>query len=811
MPTVSRQNEGATYHENSGVLQYVNPRIGTSGPSPNDNGGMIPSVSIPFGMTRWTPQTRENFISQCPYHYDDEFIHGFQATHQPAIWMGELGQVVLTPGWGAEVQPLFEKRGLAFRKTDEISTPYVYEVLLNADTTGENGWNLTEEAAGEGPVPGGAGPASDDVVAGANGRFKRSEPGNTPYDRLIRATLSATGHVGHLRLDFEDTNGASNTALEPYIFLQASRKNWTGQVHIDALKREISGSNPQRQDYRLGPDRPDSFRGYFVSRFSQPFVEHGVSESSSLSQGAIEAAGEALGAYVKFRANTTRVEVRTGVSFVSIEQARKNIDIEIPDGTALKDTVHDSKTAWLEKLGRVAIEGVNTTGEDHDLRTIFYTSLYHTLQYPNDYSEPTTNDPKCVRTFYNGYTDRIHASNESYFQSWLIWDTYRAEHSLLTIFAPEKVNNMMRTLLKIFVWTGRLPMWANMVETNIMIGTNADALLANAITRGFRSFDLQKAWEAIHKDAYTPPDNDTGLLYYDRQPDTPYEARAGLTSYLSRGWVANDGWSESASRTLDYAFDDASCAVVARAAGNTSAAASLDKRSKNYAMIWNNETEFMQARNANGTWANDTWGWTEGDKWVYTFDVMHDVDGLASLFHDGRDGLLNKLNEHFDGDHNMHSNEPSHHVPYLYSILGYPHRTADQVRSIAWENYNTTSSGLSGNEDLGQMSAWFVFSALGFYPVNPSSDEYVVGSPFFERVTIRIPVGAVSGGETNADGAEERTLVIIARGAPTKPYIKSLTVNGRYIDRPILRHRDIVEAGTIEFEMSTTPTSWGMK
>ncbi|ETS72944.1 hypothetical protein PFICI_15336 [Pestalotiopsis fici W106-1] len=294
---------------------------------------------------------------------------------------------------------------------------------------------------------------------------------------------------------------------------------------------------------------------------------------------------------------------------------------------------------------------------------------------------------------------------------------------------------MMHTLLNIFDWTGRLPVWANMVETNIMIATNADVVLANAISRGFRSFDLAKAWKAVWTDAYVAPDNDTELLYYDREPETGYEARAGLTSYMERGWVANDGWSESASRTLDYAFNDAACAVVARAIGDIQGAESLERRSKNYKTIWNNETQLMQARNANGTWANETWGWTEGDKGVYTFDVMHDINGLASLFAGGRDGLKNKLDEHFAGGHNLHSNEPAHHVSYLYSLLGDPSSTADQIRSIMWEDYNATSSGLSGNEDLGQMSAWYVFSALGFYPVNSASDAYVIGSPSFEKVT----------------------------------------------------------------------------
>ncbi|KAI5862009.1 glycoside hydrolase family 92 protein [Durotheca rogersii] len=799
------------YHARAGVLRHVNPKIGTYGASPDDNGGMIPSVSVPFGMTRWTPQTRENFISQVPYHDADDFIHGFQATHQPAIWMGELGQVVLAPGWTSDVKSLFQHRSLAFLKKDEVSTPYVYEVLLDADTEGEYDWDLTEEAAGEGPVPGGAGSVPGSVREGANGRIRKRGAVSGSYTRQIRAALSASAHTGHLRFDFEDNSYKSSAQrIQPYISIQVTRRNWTGQVEIDPRRREVFGSNPQRQDYRLGPNRPASFQGYFVSRFSEPFTSYGTSLGANISEGINGASGQLLGAYVKFHANTKRIEVRTAVSFVSIEQARKNLDIESPDGTSFEHTVEEVKSAWLEKLGRVTIEGVNSTDEEHDQRTIWYTGLFHALQYPNDFSEPTSRDPKCTRTFYSGYTDSVHESNDSYYQSWSIWDTYRAEHSLLTLFAPERVNSMMRSLLKIFDWSGRLPIWANMVETNIMIATNADAVLANAISHGFRSFDLPKTWEAVRKDAYEPPENDTELLYYDRQPDTPHEARAGLTSYMEHGWVDNDRWSESASRTLDYAFNDAACAVVARAVGAEDEAAALERRAGNYANVWDSDTQFMRARNANGSWANDTWGWTEGDKWVYTFDVLHDVAGLAALFPGGRRGLAARLDAHFDGGHNMHSNEPSHHVPYLYSLIGRPGAAAERVRALAWHDYNATSAGLSGNEDLGQMSAWYVFSALGFYPVNPAADEYVVGSPFFERVALRLPAGAATGGEAGAADGPERTLVIEARGAASgKPYVKGLTVDGRAVDRPVLRHRDIVTARVIRFEMSESPTSWG--
>ena len=191
---------------------------------------------------------------------------------------------------------------------------------------------------------------------------------------------------------------------------------------------------------------------------------------------------------------------------------------------------------------------------------------------------------------------------------------------------------------------------------------------------------------------------------------------------------------------------------------------------------------------------------------MYTFDVMHDAEGLAKLF-GSRESMRDKLDAHFQGGHNEQSNEPSHHVPYLYSALGYPSQAAEEIRSIAWANYNATSGGLSGNEDLGQMSAWYIFSALGFYPVNPASDEYVIGTPFFEKVSIRLPLEASTGGAMTDQ--PEKVLIIRAPGAPTKPYVKGLSVDGRPVSVPILRHGQIVHATTIEFDMSEVPTPWG--
>lgn len=446
-------NPSTSYHQNAGVLRHVNPKIGTSGITPNGNGGMIPSVSPPFGMTRWTAQTRENFISQCPYNDLDSHIHGFQATHQPAIWMGESGQVVLVPGVG-EVKPLFEERAHAFRKEDESSTPYVYEVVVDAEAVGA-GANLTESVYS--PVPGGGQPVPSGVSEGANGKTRRDVPtqaawaegphwtqsqgdredwakGGDEVGGKIKVAMTASSHVGHLRLNFGQQE--AHQAKEPYVFVQATRKNWTGSISIDPDAQEISGSNPQRQDYALGPYRAPGFSGYFVSRFSRPFASYGVSRGSDLEYNAKEGKGEHLGAHVKFDPSCEQVEVRTAVSFVSTEQARRNLEIEAPPSLSFDDAVEKLKESWLEKLERVQVEGVNETAPEFDQKSIFYTGLFHGLQYPSDFSEPLETVDGGQRTWYEGYTDQIREGNDSYYQSWSIWvccsDSLRHQSILTT-------------------------------------------------------------------------------------------------------------------------------------------------------------------------------------------------------------------------------------------------------------------------------------------------------------------------------------------------------------------------------------------
>ncbi|KZT13304.1 glycoside hydrolase family 92 protein [Laetiporus sulphureus 93-53] len=738
----------------SDEVDAVDPLIGNGGGDPNGSGGMIPSTAPPFGMTRWTAQTTQNYVSVTPYNYSHTSIHGFQGTHQPAIWMGESGQAVVVPGVGT-VKSNFDERGM------EI----VYD---------ENGRSEAVSAS----------------YYAVNLAVPEEDGGG-----VLKAEMSATSRVGHLRFTFPvDTS--------PYILLEATRAailgspaspngSWPtypiGSISVYPLGTsasalpEICGRNPERQDRILGPSPAPSFAGHFCARFSVPLVAYGVVQNGSTSEDAESGEGSLLSAYARFADGTTVVDVRVGVSFISEEKARASLEREVPDGTSLEETASRTRGAWVEKLGRVKVEGASD-----DQRAVFYTGIFHTLQYPYEQDEDGE--------YYSGYDDSVHEGDS--YTGYSIWDTYRAEWAWQILLAPERIPGMVRSMLQDYQQSGWLPMWKNIVETNIMVATHADSLVTEAVIKNITGFDVDLAYEAVYKDATVPPVDDWTISYYDREEGVGYEVRAGLSSvYEEKGWVANDIHSEAASRTLDYAYDDYAVSTLAEHLGYTENATFFRNRALTAPFtIFNSDTGFMEARDANDSWAGQDQGWTEGDMWAYTFDVIQDIPGLVER-RGGNASFVAFLDEHFDGGHNDHTNEPSHHIPYLYALAGAASKSQERIREVAQSNYNSSVNGLSGNEDCGQMSAWYIFSALGFYPVDPVSAEYAVGTPFYDKVTIDLP---------NAN----RPLVITSKGAPSMPYVKSLTVNGESVEVPMIRHEQIVSGGEIVFEMSAEPQAW---
>jgi predicted alpha-1,2-mannosidase len=706
-------------------VEWVNTFIGTGGSGRGpEYGGTMPLVTTPFGMTNWTAQTRQNRISVSSYAYEDGAISGFIGTHQPAIWMGDYGYVTLMPETG-NINPTVEYRRLPFTHSDEISTPYYYSVKMGAD----------------------------------------------PAHR-IAAELTATDHCAYLRFTFPKGDHGS-------VLIEATRAGVVGHVAVDAARKEIVGYNPDRMDAHLSNLKLPNFKGYFVARFRQPFRTKGVYQGALPVADRTEMTGDAVGAFAQFDTKTDPVvDVQVGTSFISIEQARANLDAELPtwDFETKRDEL---KRQWNAKLGIAAIEGATD-----DERHIFYTGLYHALLYPKLFSENGR--------YYSAFDDQVH-NGESY-TAFSIWDTFRAQNSLLTLFAPERIDGMINALLQNYKEGGWLPKWPNPSYTNIMIGTHADSLIAEATAKGFTGFDYKLAYEAVYKDANTPPEGDTTRQWLDREPGVPYEARAGLTYAKKLGYIPADKVSESASSTLEESYDDYAVAQVAKAVGNAADYEFFMRRSRNYRNLFNPARGFMQARNSDGSWASPDAGWTEGDQWVYLFAPLHDIAGVMELL-GGADAFNAQLDRHFGGQHNQHDNEPSHHYGYLYDFGGQPWKTQARVRQIAREAYSNSPNGVLGNEDCGQMSAWYIFTALGFYPVNPASAQYMIGSPMFARATLNLPNG-------------KHFEIAAAGNSPDHPYIQSARLNGKPLAKPVLTHAQIRAGGRLEFVMGPTPSGW---
>lgn len=699
-------------------IDWVNPLIGTAR-GKIGYGGTMPFVTPPFGMTDWTPQTRQNKISVVSYNYDDKTVSGFMGTHQPAIWMGDYGYITLMPEIGA-LKTTPDARKLPFSHADEVSHPDFYSVALYA---------------GDG--------------------------------KQIRTEMTATERCGYLRFTFP-----ANTAGR--VLVEASRAGHAGYVQVDAANHEISGYNPDRMDAHLGPAALKNFKGYFVVQFRQVFEKadtYGMDDAQ---------ASRARGAYAEFAPVKEKlvVEMRVGTSFLSVEQARENLKREIPEWNFEKTRLV-LREKWKAKLDRIEVQGAS-----EEARRTVYTAAYHALLYPRVFSE--------YGHYYSAFDDKIH--DGASYTSYSIWDTFRAENSMLTLLAPERVDGMVTALLQDYREGGWMPKWPNPGYTNIMIGTHADSLVAEAIRKGFHGFDRDLAWKAVYKDAMTPPDGDTSERWADRAPHTPYEARGGLTYYKELGYIPTDKTAEAASRTLEDSYDDWCVAQVAKALGKEKDYEFFLHRSLNYRNLYNPADGLMRGKTFDGKWASEDAGWTEGTAWVYTWAPLHDEPGIMNLM-GGANAYNAKLDQHFAGGHNVHSNEPSHHYGYLYDFSGEPWKTQAKVREIAAAEYAGKPVGLDGDDDCGQMSAWYLFTALGIYPLNPASGDYMIGSPMFSRMSLQTANG-------------KRFTVIADNNSATNVYIQSATLNGKPLSKPVIRYEDIMAGSTLHFVMGPKPSHW---
>lgn len=724
-------------------LRYINSFIGSTGASESDYGGTIPSVAPPFAMTQWCAMTRENYISKNPYNYRDTTIIGFIGTHQPAIWMGDYGFVSFLPSTGA-VKILPAERGMKFAHKNENATPYLYSVEM------------------------------------------KNREGGT-----IKTEMASSLHCAILNISFPE-------GKENHLFIEASRKiteekEFEGYIRILPESNEIIGYNSDRHSYMLGPDIPN-FKGYFVIQISKPFTKTGVWKDQQLFDNTLELKGDLLGAYVYFDTKKDEtVQVKTATSFISIEQARKNLQNEIPEWN-FKQVVQQNRDEWKKYFDRVTVEGGT-----EDQKVCFYTALYRTLQYPRIFSE--------YGRYYSAFDDTIHEGVS--YNDYSLWDTFRAQHPWLTIIAPEHVNPMIKSLLQMYDEGGWMPKWPNPTYTNIMIGTHSDAVVADAFVKNFKGYDLNKAYAAVYKNAMTPPQMDTAMRWADREKTKLYEGRGGLTWYKEKGFVPADKTAESVSRTLEFAYDDYCVAQIAQGLNKTDDYKYFMERSKNFRNVYNPETGFMSARNYDGNYLKEVKkivdevnqvveeGITEGGKWTYLFCVMQDVEGLIQLM-GGNEKFTGMLDRNFDEGHFQHRNEPGHHFIYLYNYAGQPWKAQEKIWEHAPLNYRNAPDGLSGNDDCGQMSAWLIFSSMGFYPVCPGSGDYVIGSPLFSKIKLNLPAPYNKKITISASGVEEGN-----------KYIKSLKMDGKLITKPFISHADLVSCDELVFEMSSTPTDWG--
>ncbi|HLJ17522.1 MAG TPA: GH92 family glycosyl hydrolase [Bryobacteraceae bacterium] len=715
----------------TGPGDFVDPLIGTA-----HEGQTFPGVGVPFGMTQWTPQTRDG-EAKCvsPYYFKDDRIEGFRGTHW---WSGsctqDYGSVTIMPETGP-VKTGAVARSSRFRHDREQARPWHYSVTLD--------------------------------------------------DYGIDAEVTGSSRAGYLRFRFPATARAA-------VVIQPNSHSGEGEIHIDPAAREIYGANPVHRLY-AGSGKLAGFSGYFVARFDHPFSSFGtwsgavVHESSRYERGNTGQPG----AFVRFQLPSGgRVGVQVGTSFTSIEEARRNLNTEMPDWD-FQRARNASQALWNQALSQIEIRGASP-----DQQRIFYTALYHALQMPRTFSDVSGTYPGF------GGEGKLHtASGFIYYDDFSLWDTFRALHPLLTILDPKRSADMAESLVvkgQQGGWIPVFPGWSS--YTSAMIGDHDVAMIVDAYRKGIRGFDVQEAYRLMLQNATkTPP--------YEQYVDG--KGRRALAAYLQYGYIPLEDpvreafhRQEQVSRTLEYAYDDFVLAQLAKALGHENDYRMLMHRSLNYRNVFDPSVGFVRGRHRDGSWdrpfdpAGKYLYITEGLPWQYTFFVPQDIPGLMALM-GGRQAFTRKLDELFAGNYYDHGNEPSHQIAYLYDYAGEAWKTQQHVRSIQLTEYSTGPDGLSGNDDCGQISAWYILSTLGFYPVCPGVPYYEIGSPQFPEAIVHL--------------AGHHDLTIRARGASAvNRYIQSASWDGKPFTKTWLAHADLVQGGALVLQMGPEPNkTWG--
>ncbi len=591
----------------------------------------------------------------------------------------------------------------------------------------------------------------------------------------ITAELTATERAGMHRYSFSRSDSA-------YVILDLLHRDRVTDAYLRVVSdREVEG-------YRFSTGWARDQRVFFVARFSRPFRSVELLRNSAVSDTLREARGDTIKAALHFELTAGEpLLVKVGISAVDVAGARKNLDAEIP-GWEFDRVREQAAQAWNRALSKIRVQGGR-----RDNRIIFYTALYHSQLVPNLFSD--------VDGRYRGMDGKIHhAENRRQYTVFSLWDTFRAEHPLFTIIEQHRTREFIQTFLAQYEQGGVLPIWELAGNyTGTMIGYHAIAVIADAYIKGIRGFDAKKALEAMKHSAEL---DQRGLRFYKR-----------------KGFIGSDDAGESVSRTLEYAYDDWCIAQMAQALGDSEGVRRYLQRAQNYKNLFDPSTGFFRARR-NGGWFSPfdpfevNFNYTEANAWQYLFFVPQDISGLIHLM-GGPTAFESKLDSLFSAPARItgrqqpdisgmigqyaHGNEPSHHMAYLYNYVGAPWKTQRRVHEIMTRLYRNAPDGLAGNEDCGQMSAWFVLSALGLYPVTPGSPVYVLGTPLFERATIRLENG--------------KHFEIVARGGGgSRFFVQSARLNGRPLQRSFVTHEEIMAGGVLEFELGPEPNRrWGAR
>jgi predicted alpha-1,2-mannosidase len=736
---------GTALGADSSLVSLANPMMGTDSSRNFSHGNEYPSIALPYPMNAWAPYTEPEGDSFY-YQYKGHKIRGLRQTHEPSPWRGDYATFSLMAISGNLVVNEND-RASVFRHEDETAQPNYYRVHLET-------WDATAEV--------------------------------TPTERAAR---------------FQFTFGKKTNAYVVLDVFPDSGK--PGSVEIIPAERKIVGVARNNKG-----GVPDNFGNYFVIVFDQPFVSYGV-WAGKTEPGKTALEGKHVGAYVEFRTRPGRpVGCKAASSYISREQAELNLQREI--GEANFSTIRQrGETRWNEMLGRARVEG----GSEESRRT-FYTCLYRSLLFPEKFFEF---DAQGKAVHYSPYDGKVH-DGPLYTDSGF-WDTFRAGHPLCTLLFPEVSVEIQQSLIHTYEESGWLPEWPSPGHRNIMVGDHSFSLLADAWTKGITNFDAAKAVEAMVHDA-----NHEGPL--------PAVGRDGAHYYNSLGYVPYSSVNgeprvrEASAKTLEYAYDDFCAAKLAHAIGKEDEAQTFARHAMNYTNLFDPKIGFMRERKADGSWNEpfypDQWGggFTEGCSWHWTWCVFQDIPGLVNLL-GGDKAFIDKLNAVFDTEptvrtgtyggviHEMtemiaadmgqyaHGNEPVHHMLYLYDYAGAPWRGQSRLRQTMTLLYQTTPDGYCGDEDTGQMSAWFVFSALGFYPVCPGDPHYAIGSPLFDKATLLLSNG-------------KQFVITAENNSPQKPYIRGATLNGSPFGKTFLSHEQITAGGEIVFNMTSAPDEkWG--